>query len=184
MSRIILIGGGARSGKSRFALVRARRLGGRRAFVATAEPLDPEMAARIVEHARQRGDDFETIEEPVDLPAALARSTGFDVVVVDCLTMWLANRLLRGDAESHVLAAVDDLVVHLERRDRHFVLVSNEVGMGLVPETPVGRAFRDVTGRAHQRIARVADELYLAVLGTILRLRPGPLAIEPCDESP
>jgi len=183
MGRIILIGGGARSGKSRFALARARRLGSRRAFVATAEPVDAEMAARIAEHARERGSDFETVEEPLDLPAALARSAGFDVVVVDCVTVWLANRLLCGDAERDVLDAVDDLVARVERRERHFVLVSNEVGMGLVPETPLGRAFRDVTGRAHQRIARVADDLYFAILGTILRLRPGPVAIEPYDES-
>jgi adenosylcobinamide kinase / adenosylcobinamide-phosphate guanylyltransferase len=184
MGRIILIGGGARSGKSRFALALARRLGRRRAFVATAQPLDAEMSARIAEHARQRGDDFETVEEPVDLPAALARATASDVVVVDCLTIWLANLLVRGDTASYALETVGRLIVHLERRERHFVLVSNEVGLGLVPETPLGRAFRDVTGLAHQRIARVADEIYLAVLGTILRLRPGPVAVAADDEMP
>ncbi len=100
--RIILIGGGVRSGKSAFALSLARTLGTRRAFVATAQGLDDEMRARIAAHARERGADFATIEAPLHLPAALRELDGMDVVVVDCLTIWLSNLLLRGDDSDRI----------------------------------------------------------------------------------
>jgi len=175
------VGGGARSGKSRFALARARQLGERRVFVATGQALDAEMADRIAAHVRTRGDDFRTVEEPLDLPGVLASPAidGADVVVVDCLTLWLSNLLVRGDDEAHIAARVDALCAVLERRRCHALLVTNEVGLGIVPESPLGRLFRDVAGRAHQLLAAAADEIYFAVLGTMLRLRPEPLAMVP-----
>jgi adenosylcobinamide kinase/adenosylcobinamide-phosphate guanylyltransferase len=176
---VVLIGGGARSGKSQFALARARRLGARRVFVATAQALDGEMTERIAAHARTRGADFRTIEEPLALPEALAAIDDADVVVIDCLTLWLSNLLLRGDTEAQVAARVDALGAALARRRFHALLVTNEVGLGIVPEAPLGRLFRDVAGRAHQRLAAIADEIHLAILGTILRLRPEPLAVAP-----
>jgi len=105
MNRIVLVGGGARSGKSAFALSLARGLGARRGFVATGQAFDAEMAARIAEHARTRGDDFRTIEEPVALPACLDQLRDLDVVVVDCLTLWLSNLMLRDEPEAllHIL---------------------------------------------------------------------------------
>jgi adenosylcobinamide kinase / adenosylcobinamide-phosphate guanylyltransferase len=169
--RTILIGGAVRSGKSDFALRLARRLGQRRAFVATAQALDDEMRDRIAEHRRTRGPDFETFEEPIALPVIL-RSLTADVVVVDCLTLWLSNLLLRDDSNESILAAVDELVSVLGERRRSILLVTNEVGMGIVPETPLGRRFRDLAGIMHQRLAAAADEVYLAVLGTVLRIKP------------
>jgi adenosylcobinamide kinase/adenosylcobinamide-phosphate guanylyltransferase len=169
--RILLIGGGVRSGKSDFALRLARRLGPRRAFVATAQAFDDEMRCRIAEHRRTRGPDFETIEEPIALPAKL-RSLTADVVVVDCLTLWLSNLMLQDATDEIVLAAVDELVTALSERRRSVILVTNEVGMGIVPETPLGRRFRDLAGIAHQRLAASADEVYFAVLGTMLRIKP------------
>ena len=169
--RNILIGGGVRSGKSDFALRLARRLGPRRVFVATAQAFDDEMRLRIAEHRRTRGPDFETHEEPLALPATL-RSLAGDVVVVDCLTLWLSNLLLRDETSTAVLAAVDELVAVLRDRRRSVILVTNEVGMGIVPETPLGRRFRDLAGIAHQRLARVADDVYFAALGIMLRLKP------------
>jgi len=188
-ARIILVGGGARSGKSRFALARARRLGARRVFVATGQALDAEMAERIAVHVRTRGDDFRTVEEPLALPEALfslgggehASEAGADVVVVDCLTLWLSNLICRGDSEAVVAEQVDALGAALARRRFHAIVVSNEVGLGIVPEAPLARLFRDVVGRAHQRLAALCDEIHLAILGTILRLRPEPLAIAPPD---
>jgi adenosylcobinamide kinase / adenosylcobinamide-phosphate guanylyltransferase len=185
-ARIILVGGGARSGKSRFALARARRLGARRVFVATGQALDAEMAERIAAHVRTRGDDFRTVEEPLSLPEALislgggerASEAGADVVVVDCLTLWLSNLICRGDSEAVVAEQVDALGAALARRRFHAIVVSNEVGLGIVPEAPLARLFRDVVGRAHQRLAALADEIHLAILGTILRLRPEPLAVD------
>jgi adenosylcobinamide kinase/adenosylcobinamide-phosphate guanylyltransferase len=179
--RLILVGGGARSGKSAFALALARRLGARRAFLATARALDAEMASRVASHRRERGGEFVTVEEPLDVAGAVARLDGADVLVVDCLTLWISNLLLRGDTQVRVAAEVEHLVATLEARPFHAVLVTNEVGMGVVPETALGRAFRDACGRAHQHLARRADRLYLAALGCIVRLKPNPLVLVSAD---
>jgi adenosylcobinamide kinase/adenosylcobinamide-phosphate guanylyltransferase len=180
MGKLILVGGGARSGKSRFAQALAERLGARRTFIATAEALDDEMAARIARHRGERGLSFETVEAPVRLAEAL--DVCWDdpepgVVLVDCLTLWVSNLLVRGVAAGDLAADFDRLEAALARRRAHVVLVSNEVGMGLVPETPLGRAFRDAIGALHQRLAAAADEIYLATMGTVLRLRPGPVEL-------
>jgi adenosylcobinamide kinase/adenosylcobinamide-phosphate guanylyltransferase len=173
--RVVLVGGGARSGKSRWALARATDLGRRRLFVATAEPLDDEMRARISRHRAERGDAFVTVEEPVALAETIARVRDQDVVLVDCLTLWISNLLVRGLDVDEVDARVSKLVEVLRASSVHVVLVTNEVGMGLVPETPLGRAFRDATGFAHQRLAAVADEIYAAMMGVILRVSPAPV---------
>jgi adenosylcobinamide kinase/adenosylcobinamide-phosphate guanylyltransferase len=178
MSRLALVGGGVRSGKSAFALRLATRRAARRAFVATAQPCDDEMRARIARHVQERGADFATVEAPHALEDALGRLSGtVDVVVVDCLTLWLSNLLLAGLPAGDVESRVDALAFTLERAPFWSILVTNEVGMGVVPESALGRAFRDVAGRAHQRLARSARELYLAAVGTIVRLRPGPVEV-------
>ncbi len=176
-SRIVLIGGGVRSGKSAFAVARARALGRRRAFVATAQAFDDEMRARIRDHVAERGDEFVTIEEPVDLAGAIARLEGFDVAVVDCLTLWLSNLLLAEVSVDRIESNVEDLIATLRRKAFPTLLVSNEVGMGIVPETPLGRLFRDVAGRMHQRIARSADEIHVAMMGVVVRVLPSPIAV-------
>ena len=181
VGRTILVGGGARSGKSRFALGYARKLGKRRTFVATAEALDAEMEARIARHREERGGAFTTVEAPRDLPGAL-ESIAADVVVVDCLTLWLSNLLGADPAESAIRLRIEALAAVLARRRFAAVLVTNEVGLGLVPETPLGRAFRDLAGWTHQRLVRDADEIYLAALGVVLRLHPGPVERAPDHE--
>jgi adenosylcobinamide kinase/adenosylcobinamide-phosphate guanylyltransferase len=176
--KLILIGGGARSGKSRFALVRGQKLGKHRLFIATAEKSDDEMRDRIARHrADRRHAGFDTREEPRALPEAIAAAKDYDVVVVDCLTIWIANLLVRGATVDLVEKRIASLLWVLERRQSHIVLVSNEVGMGLVPDTPLGRHFRDITGFAHQSIAPHADELYFAAMGVILQLRPDPVGV-------
>lgn len=172
----ILIGGGVRCGKSRFALSRARAIGKRRIYVATAEALDVEMRVRIELHQRERGTEFRTIEAPRELVEKLDAIKDADVVVIDCLTLWLSNLLLRGDEEASILAQVDRLAALLAAKPWHSIIVTNEVGMSVVPESAMGRAFRDLSGRAHQALAATSDELYFGAMGTILRLRPGPLA--------
>jgi adenosylcobinamide kinase / adenosylcobinamide-phosphate guanylyltransferase len=181
---IIVVGGGVRSGKSSFALTRARSLGGRLGFVATAQALDAEMAARIAGHVRTRGPEFRTIEEPFAIPERLAALGDLDVVVLDCLTLWLSNLLVRDESARQIAAHVDDLVHALAHAPFHTIIVTNEVGMGVVPESALGRAFRDIAGDAHQRLAVVADELYLAALGIIVRLRPDPIAVQRGGERP
>ncbi|MBC8131456.1 MAG: bifunctional adenosylcobinamide kinase/adenosylcobinamide-phosphate guanylyltransferase [Deltaproteobacteria bacterium] len=177
MAKLILVGGGARSGKSRFALAQALGLGPRRVFLATAEALDGEMTERIDRHRSERGTAFETIEEPLALAETLDGVGAVDVVLVDCLTLWVSNLLVRGDQPRQMRAAFDSLESSLARRRAHIILVTNEVGMGLVPETALGRIFRDQIGDLHQRIAARADEIYAAVMGVVVRLHPGPIEI-------
>jgi adenosylcobinamide kinase / adenosylcobinamide-phosphate guanylyltransferase len=185
VSELVLVGGGVRSGKSAFGLALARRLGARRAFVATAQAFDREMDERIAAHRAERAGEFTTLEEPLDLPGAIAAAaaSGADVVVVDCLTLWLSNLILRGDSAAQAADAVERLAAELARRRLHTVLVTNEVGMGVVPEHALGRLFRDVAGRAHQRLARDADRIYLATLGCVLRLKPAPVALAQPEDS-
>lgn len=173
--RVILVGGGAHSGKSDLALVLARRLGPRRLFLATAQPGDDEMRDRITRHRRTRGDDFRTLEEPLAVPEILRQAAGHDVVVIDCLTLWLANLLCDGRGSDAVLRHVEELADVLGRGPMHAIVVTSEVGLGLVPETPLGRTFRDVAGLAHQRLAALADEVYFGAMGLMLRLKPGPV---------
>jgi len=170
--RVILIGGGVRSGKSAFAVDRAQELGLRRVFVATATPSDDEMKTRIERHRQDRKDAFRTVEVPLELAGALDGLAECDVVVVDCVTIWLSNLLLRGDSTDQILRQVDQVVRVLAERRFDTVLVTNEVGMSVHPPTPLGRAFVEICGWAHQRLARSADEVHLAVLGTVIRIRP------------
>jgi adenosylcobinamide kinase/adenosylcobinamide-phosphate guanylyltransferase len=175
MHKIILVGGGARSGKSRFALSYARALGPRRLFVATAEARDAEMDERIARHQAERGGEFATQEEPLHLARVLAEEHAADVIVVDCLTLWLSNLLLRDTSPADIERHLEDVLAAIEPRRQHVILVSNEVGFGIVPESALARSFRDIAGRAHQQIAAVADEVYLAAMGLLVRLVPEPV---------
>jgi len=163
--QIILITGGARSGKSKYAERRAGELGERRLYVATAEAKDQEMAQRIAEHRQRRGNRWVTVEEPVDLAAALAARHGqTDCALVDCLTLWFNNLLIGYDGK-YAENKVEELVTILPRLDFHVVLVTNEVGWGIVPDNALARQFRDLAGWANQRIAAIADEVVLTVAG-------------------
>ena len=180
-SKLVLIGGGARSGKSAYAVQRALSLGPKRVFVATAEAFDDEMRTRIAAHVVERGDHFATVDAPHDLERALEllqdRPEGVDVVVIDCLTLWLSNLLLAEVLVSEIELRVDRLATTCEKAPFPVFLVTNEVGFGLVPETALGRLFRDLAGRAHQRLARSAGEVLLATLGCMLRIKPTPLLV-------
>jgi len=174
---LILIGGGVRSGKSAFALDLARRLGKERVYVATAEPRDDEMAARIRRHAQERGSEFRTVEVPFEVVEEFGSVRGADVVVLDCLTLWLSNLLLRGDPQDGILGQVERLIETIRKHPFHAIVVTNEVGMGIVPESALGRSFRDLCGRSHQALAACADEIYFGALGALIRLKPAPLGL-------
>ncbi len=180
--RLVLVGGGVRSGKSAFAERRAlafpRAEGfGPPVYVATAQAFDDEMGDRIQKHRDQRGQAFETIEESVELVQALKAVAERNpaVVLVDCLTLWLSNLLCRGIDDVGIELHCMDLVDCVRVLPVPIVLVTNEVGLGLVPETPLGRRFRDATGRLHQALSSASDEVYFAALGTVLRIKPGPV---------
>ena len=163
-----LVLGGARSGKSRHAQALAEATGPRRTYLATAEARDEEMAVRIARHQAERGQGWQTLEAPLDMPVALGTVAESDVVLVDCLTLWLTNVML---GERDVDAETEALVAALATAPRPVILVSNEVGLGLVPETPLGRAFRDAQGRLNQRVAEVVEEVRFVAAGLPLVLK-------------
>jgi adenosylcobinamide kinase/adenosylcobinamide-phosphate guanylyltransferase len=160
--------GGARSGKSRFAEKLISATGRRRVYIATAQAWDEEMRARIAQHRTDRGADWETVECPLDLAGALAACPSDAAVLVDCATLWLTNHLLAGhdlDLEG------DRLLEALHNCAAPVVIVSNEVGWGIVPETPLGRQFRDAQGRLNQQLAEAADLVAGVMAGLPIMLK-------------
>lgn len=175
-----LVLGGARSGKSRHALDQARQFRGPVALVASARPLDGDMAARIARHRAERPPRWTTLEEPYDLAAACRRAArGHDLVLVDCATVWVSNLMERGDDDAVVLAAADDLAKLLRERLVSVIVVSNEVGQGVHPPTELGRRFRDLLGLVNQRLAAAADRVTLMVAGLPLMLKDAALPAAP-----
>jgi len=169
MNELVFLVGGARSGKSRLALERAQALPGELVYIATAEALDAEMSERIARHRAERGPRWRTVEAPLDLPEAITReSNSTGALVVDCLTLWLSNLILR---ERHVEAATGELLRAVSRRRSTVVVIANEVGLGIVPENALARRFRDEAGRLHQAVARAADEVTLVCAGLGLRMK-------------
>ncbi|MET0238605.1 MAG: bifunctional adenosylcobinamide kinase/adenosylcobinamide-phosphate guanylyltransferase [Sphingobium sp.] len=165
----LLVLGGARSGKSRIAQERAEALPGTHIYIATAQAHDTEMEDRIARHRADRGPMWETLEVPLDLPAAIrARSGRGHVLLVDCLTLWATNLLL-GDHDAE--AATGDLCAAMQAFDGHVILVANEVGLGIVPDNALARAFRDVAGRMNQHVAAAAEEVLFVAAGLGLRLK-------------
>ena len=169
---LILVTGGARSGKSRRALDLAQPCA-HKAFLATAEPVDAEMRERIARHRAERGDSFLTVEAPIDLAGAvLSLSASVEVAIVDCLTIWLGNLMHRSARNDRGYREIDAFVDQLENPRCDLIIVSNEVGMGIVPDTPLSRRFRDLAGGLNQTVARLADRVELMVAGvpmTVLR---------------
>ncbi|MCL4503572.1 MAG: bifunctional adenosylcobinamide kinase/adenosylcobinamide-phosphate guanylyltransferase [Deltaproteobacteria bacterium] len=171
--RVALILGGARSGKSRYGLSLAERFPAPRLFLATGEARDEEMAARINAHQAERGPGWETREEPLDLSAAVSEGQGrYNTILVDCLTMWLANLMLRQDvSEEGFKTAALRLLAVLDRITTPTICISNEVGLGIVPESPLSRQYRDWLGWLHQQLAKAADLVVLVVAGLPLTLK-------------
>ncbi len=173
--RLTLILGGARSGKSDFAQALARKRGGDAVlFVATAEAHDDEMRARIEAHRAQRPAAWQTIEAPRDVARALQNARGKRrVVVIDCLTLLVSNILLADEreVEARLTNEVDALIAWQRAHAMEMIVVSNEVGWGIVPEYPLGRAYRDLLGVINQRVARQADKVFLMVAGLPVELK-------------
>lgn len=169
----ILVTGGARSGKSDYALRLASR-GRRRAFIATARAGDAHMAERISAHKRRRGRAFRTIEEPLNVGGAFEALSGkADVVVIDCLTIWLSNLVMEGKSDKAVLAKARELAREVKRFPGMVILVTNEVGMGIVPDNELGRRFRDLAGSTNQILAKSCDMVVLMSCGIAQVIKGG-----------
>ena len=167
MGSVHLVLGGARSGKSRYALAAGKRLPGPPSFIATAQAYDPEMTERIRKHREERDAQWQTLEAPIELAQAIA-SVDEGTILVDCCTLWLSNVML---AERDIGGDTAALLDSIASATPDIVLVSNEVGSGIVPETKLGRDFRDEQGRLNQRLAEIADTVELVVAGIALRLK-------------
>lgn len=178
---LILILGGARSGKSAL----AERLASQRKrvlFVATAEALDADMERRIAAHRSQRPSQWRTLEEPLDPASAIQEAADdYEICLLDCLTLWVSNLLLSMEgslkAEEDILSAVERLLEVYKRSSATWIVVSNEVGLGIVPPTPLGRLYRDILGRANQTVVARADRVYLTVAGLALDVRSSAVPI-------
>ncbi|WP_339107365.1 bifunctional adenosylcobinamide kinase/adenosylcobinamide-phosphate guanylyltransferase [Thioclava sp. GXIMD4216] len=169
MSKIILMTGGARSGKSRLAEEQAQRLGSPAIYIATARIWDDETQERVDEHRARRVTGWRDIEAPIDLARALRETDGTAPRLVDCLTMWLTNLMME---DRDLAQELDALLATLSRLTSPVVFVTNEVGMGIVPENALARRFRDAQGHVNQKIAALADEVYLVTCGYALKVKP------------
>lgn len=170
MSRkLVFITGGARSGKSKFALKEASRILGNKAYIATAEAIDEEMRERIEKHKKQRGNIWDTYEEPIKIVDVIKDiEDQYSVIVIDCLTLWLSNLFLNN---KNVEKEIESLYSSLSAVHCPLFIVSNEVGTGIVPENEMARKFRDMAGFLNQNIAEIADEVYMMIAGIPLKIK-------------
>ena len=170
--KIIFITGGARSGKSRFAEELARRFSGPKAYLATAQALDEEMAERIRRHRENRPADWHTLEEPIKVAGCIEEERDrFNLILLDCLTLWVSNLMMAGWDGARILDEGSRLLDACRNARGSLILVGNEVGMGIVPENAQARLFRDLSGFIQQKVAREADEVYFMVSGLPMKIK-------------
>jgi len=169
--KVVFATGGAKSGKSSFVLSEAAKHEGQKAFIATAEALDEEMKNRIEKHKEQRGEGWDTYEEPIRIAETVARLTGhYRVIVLDCLTLWLSNAMHRNvDIELEIENFLN--ILSHNKQDFHIYIVSNEVGTGIVPENELARQFRDLSGIINQKVAGASDEVFMVVAGIPVKIK-------------
>ena len=173
MGRITLILGGARSGKSTHAVSLAKKHK-KVAFIATCQPLDKEMQERILLHKEARPKNWETFEEPRDMGGLLGKiGNEFDCIIIDCLTLLISNLILGGHKEEDILEKIKAIAANLRKKKAKIIIVSNEVGLGIVPANRLGRDFRDIAGKVNQMVAKIADEVLFVVSGVPLKIKGG-----------
>ena len=169
--RNILVLGGARSGKSAYALELATSSSKDKLFIATAEALDGEMRARIEKHKADRGSAWTTVEEPTDIIEVIAKNKEADLILIDCVTLWLTNLMEKGLTYADILKEVSWLSSAIKETAGTVIIVSNEVGQSIVSENPLGRKFTDLSGRANQMLAEAVDEVYFITAGLATKLK-------------
>jgi adenosylcobinamide kinase/adenosylcobinamide-phosphate guanylyltransferase len=169
--RKVFVLGGARSGKSDFGMKEAESAGLARIYIATATALDTEMAERIKLHQSARGQGWETLEEPLKIAEALREASPEKAVLIDCLTLWLMNLISAGFADDEIIERTEEFCKALKECKGTVIAVSNEVGLGLVPESALSRRFRDLAGRVNQLVAEAATEVFLVAAGLPLKIK-------------
>ncbi len=171
MNKIIFVTGGSRSGKSAYALEKAMQYA-KRGFIATAIPFDDEMKIRIKKHQTERENNFVTIEEPYNLAEAIAKiEKDVDVIVIDCISVWLGNLLYKYGETSERFNELDDFYKKLKTIKCNIIIVTNEVGMGIIPENKLARHYRDIAGFTNQKIVSIATEAILMVSGISIKIK-------------
>ncbi len=166
MKQIIFVTGGCRSGKSRFALDYANKHFKSKIFLATAPALDDEMKQRIKAHQEARGPEWATIEEQTEIAKAVAHvETAYEVILLDCMTLWLSNLIMAGEQEGQIFSRIDAFIEAIQNIPQSIIIVSNEVGCGIVPVNDIARQFRDIMGTVNQRLAACADVVIWTVVG-------------------
>jgi adenosylcobinamide kinase/adenosylcobinamide-phosphate guanylyltransferase len=172
MGKMIFILGGARSGKSQFAIKLAKAGTKSVVFVATASFKDREMQKRIKLHRKNRPSHWKTIEEPKNLVSLFKNlPKKFDLIIIDCLTIFISNLLLNGHTDSNIERGINLILKILKKSKFDSILISNEVGLGIVPDNPLARRFRDLAGRINQKVAKASDKAYLVVSGLSVQLK-------------
>lgn len=175
----LLVTGASRSGKSRFALAWAQAYEAPRLFLATARATDDEMAERIRKHKEERGQGWITLEEPLGVEEPLLNPPrGVGAIVLDCVTLWLSNLIMEGLEEKQIQDRAQGLCRALADSPKPAAIVTNEVGWGIVPENPLGRRFRDLSGLVNQMLARAADQVILMVAGLPVVIKPPGVALQ------
>jgi adenosylcobinamide kinase/adenosylcobinamide-phosphate guanylyltransferase len=170
--KITFVIGGARSGKSSFVLNEVSEMKGSKAYIATAEALDDEMKDRIQQHKGDRGQEWSNYEEPINIAELISKiKNKYEIVVLDCLTLWLSNVMHKSDKPEDSINLFIQTLKNLDDTGLSLYIVSNEVGMGIVPENPLAREFRDLTGFLNQKVAEVADEVYMVTAGIPIKIK-------------
>lgn len=164
MSKLVLITGGVRSGKSKMAVDLAEKSGKPVVFLATCQPLDEEMQRRVAKHKQDRPESWQTVEEPIEIEKVIAGATE-KLVVLDCLTLWITNLVMAGLDQKQIMSKLETLLAFIKSGVFEVIIVTNEIGWGIVPDNQMAREFRDIVGFAHQKIAAQADEVYMTVCG-------------------
>lgn len=169
--KFTFITGGSRSGKSSHALKLAESLGEKRLYLATAQALDDEMAERIAHHKKERGDGWDTIEEPLNIAEVIGKLDIYDSVLLDCLTLWLCNVMHEEESDEKVIERIDNLLNACKGCKTKLIVISNETGSGIIPADPLSRRFSDLAGLMNQKMAAAASQVILTVSGIPLTIK-------------
>lgn len=170
--KIIFILGGARSGKSNYAISLAKRLKKKVIFIATCNPLDEEMKERVKKHRKSRPNTWKTIEEEIDIDLLLQKlNRQNEIIIIDCLTIWISNLQLKYKNEEKIEDKIKSFLKVLEKIKTTLIIVSNEVGSGIVPENKIARNYRDILGNLNQEVAKLSSEVYFLISGVPIKIK-------------